>query len=412
MGIYYPQLRNISPNSLYNNLPDSTDDNYETTRSLYESVINNNPITQNQQQSIIENYHSDENIVIKRRKNFTNSSFYYENYDFDYLDNYLEDYHKALMLTGISGIVLKELFNLIGLPGLGNISFAVSETLYFAINLAEFFVKNEYDVNDYEIAVIARNASVIIPKASQAMGILHNYPTNMAENYYQRFYVQEYSDVGRYYPFDTFEGFSIYTDSNTLDAYRHTMWNALMTVEFNNNFAKEFSDAHEYGFLINSENSIVDNQKLSVDMDLLNNASGRSIGTWWNSNSDILIPQMNNLYNREVSEWEGLAEYVYHCVSYGDYYKIYTFGGNHTFQDGSLFTSDTWISTHIKNGPSSSTPPTVEDALKKEIIETEIDGLIYTNFGEAEQYIIDNPLKNNIATNYPGLPYFYYPPKC
>ena len=412
VGIYYPQLRNISPNSIYNNLPDENAENYESICSFYESVINDNPITQSQQQNLINDYHSSENLIIKRRKNFSEDNFYYENYDFDYLEEYLKDHHAELILTQISGMNLKSLFVYIGLSMIEGFSFAISETLYFAINLVTTLTNNGYGVNDYEIAVIARNALLIISKASNALDILYNYPTNMANQYYQRFYVKEYTEIGEYYPFNSFEGCSFYVDNNTLNAYKHTMWNALMTVEFSDSFAKEFSDAHEYGFLMNSEESITHNAKLSVDMDLLNNASGRNIGTWWNSNSVLLIPQMSNFYNREVSAWEGLAEYVYHCVSYGDYYQIYTFGGNRTFQDGSLFIPDTWVSTHIKNGPSSSTPPTVNDALKKEIIETEIEGLIYTNFGEAKQYIIDNPLENDIAINYPGLPYFYYPPKC
>ncbi|MCX7748374.1 MAG: hypothetical protein N2645_16040 [Clostridia bacterium] len=54
------------------------------------------------------------------------------------------------------------------------------------------------------------------------------------------------------------------------DAFRHTLWNALMQVQIGTKMAKFFGDAHEFGNI----NSINNDKK----MDLLNNNVGRKIG--------------------------------------------------------------------------------------------------------------------------------------
>lgn len=62
------------------------------------------------------------------------------------------------------------------------------------------------------------------------------------------------------------------------DAFRHCVWNALMTKRANADFAKKFGDAHEYGD--------ADQPVAERDMDLFNNAHGRSVGTEGEGRSD------------------------------------------------------------------------------------------------------------------------------
>ena len=56
-------------------------------------------------------------------------------------------------------------------------------------------------------------------------------------------------------------------DDNAANAFRHTLWNALMAQELGYDMAKKFADAHEYG-----------QSGPSTEMDLYNNEFGRNIG--------------------------------------------------------------------------------------------------------------------------------------
>lgn len=69
-----------------------------------------------------------------------------------------------------------------------------------------------------------------------------------------------------------------YYKSDTLgggngDAFRHTLWNALMTKSIGESICKVFADANELDANQNSKA-----EKLAVEMDYYNNAQGRQIG--------------------------------------------------------------------------------------------------------------------------------------
>ncbi|MGG3642051.1 hypothetical protein ABES38_11845 [Bacillus gobiensis] len=57
-------------------------------------------------------------------------------------------------------------------------------------------------------------------------------------------------------------------DDNNANAYRHAFWNAILSREMGTDNAKKWTDAHEYG-----------HKSLGTEMDLKNNATGRSIYT-------------------------------------------------------------------------------------------------------------------------------------
>lgn len=52
------------------------------------------------------------------------------------------------------------------------------------------------------------------------------------------------------------------------DAFRHSLWNALMAKDLGASYAKQWGDAHEYG-----------QSGIDPEMDLYNNAKGRTIVT-------------------------------------------------------------------------------------------------------------------------------------
>jgi len=68
-------------------------------------------------------------------------------------------------------------------------------------------------------------------------------------------------------------------DHNTANAYKHTLWNAIMTYEIGREFAKIYADAHEDG----------QTDMDATNMDLYNNAIGREIGDIYKYNENLAM---------------------------------------------------------------------------------------------------------------------------
>ncbi len=124
-----------------------------------------------------------------------------------------------------------------------------------------------------------------------------------------------------------------------------------------------------------------DEEKLAVDMDLLNNASGRTIGNAWKTKSSS-FRALNSTYPEiPVDDWAALGYYVLHEVSFGRYLpRILTFSTDSI--NGTLGTSS---------------------------LPSFYEGLVYTNFGEKENW---EKIIGNSTTPYSKRPYFNYPPGC
>lgn len=86
------------------------------------------------------------------------------------------------------------------------------------------------------------------------------------------------------------------------DAFRHTYFAALLSLEFGGTFAKNLTDAHE---------SLAE-PGLDKDMDLHNNARGIALYAIWKENYKV---GNDNLWNQ-------LAEYITHAVRFGQFYNI------------------------------------------------------------------------------------------
>ncbi len=114
-------------------------------------------------------------------------------------------------------------------------------------------IKNNSNKSNYNGKFTKAEIKLIIrhPIKATKVNTAKKHADNKTNNYYER--KVHYLDNG--------------------DAFRHGLWNALMTKYIGRDWAKKFADAHEYGVSQNSES-----EKLDVQMDYINNEKGRSYG--------------------------------------------------------------------------------------------------------------------------------------
>ncbi len=92
------------------------------------------------------------------------------------------------------------------------------------------------------------------------------------------------------------------------DAFRHTYWSALLTRSIGATKAKQLTDAHE--------TSTTD--PLDKEMDLRNNASGRSLYNEW----------VNKFHYSGLDAQNEIAHFIHHCVANGEVYDCVKFSSN------------------------------------------------------------------------------------
>lgn len=95
------------------------------------------------------------------------------------------------------------------------------------------------------------------------------------------------------------------SDGSQHNALKHTMWNALMTKRYGQEYAKKMANSHEFGAKENL-NLNVSQQEL-MNMDLFNNAIGRGLGKtfkkshWYgNYNDELAWEIVRKIDNKEI----------------------------------------------------------------------------------------------------------------
>ena len=89
-------------------------------------------------------------------------------------------------------------------------------------------------------------------------------------NLYQGIRVLNYGMIAKIRAEDRFDDSTLSQGNG--DAFRHSLWNALMSSEFGQSVAKQWSDAHEYGTPVNDD--------IDMEMDLYNNGVGYRLGQY------------------------------------------------------------------------------------------------------------------------------------
>ena len=287
------------------NVPDKDSSTYEKDLANLKTALSQNSMTLNEATSLlIQNSEISESKGIKSR--------YYETYDFSRLETLLNNMNKELEAVCTANILITvESFILA-------ILCPITLTVTIPVNIASWgvFAAFETDfldnLNDYELAVINAHSS-IYSKAFNAMQIKDK-PVAKSIEYLSN----EYTEKG-----------SIIDFNNTLDAYRHTYWSALMCYEFGKDAAKDMADAHEYGPLKNGDVDTED-EMIAVDMDLKNNEAGRNLGLAWPYIKDRLMYNHRDYAIVPNDNWDALAFYSLKFVSEGSSSanNVYTFASD------------------------------------------------------------------------------------
>ncbi|MDR1697891.1 MAG: hypothetical protein LBR37_03130 [Erysipelotrichaceae bacterium] len=261
------------------------------------------------------------------------------------------------------------------------------------------------EVGDYQKAVLYHYSNGFTSGAAiDALAIynIRNEAIDMSAHYYADYYGGNSSYDIKHLN----EGDNI---NNHWDAYRRFYATALLTLKLGEDFAKDFTDAHEYDLvkpgIVGSSNYDTRKKKLAVDMDLLNNNAGIYWAIMWRDKYRSVCMDIKSQYPEitELGDIPGASRtgfdpefcyFLHHRVAYGfsyTYDPIVTFGdingdGKYVQDDG----EDKMIleGQEIKPCPRS-------------------DGLVYTNFGEKEHYE-----KHYGEGNFREAPYFKYPRYC
>lgn len=394
---YYPELRNLSPEYKYQNLPNPSSPLYQTKLNQMISAFNTRPISISDMASYLNSSINNNVNNAATINNFPNSTYYYENYDFAYLEDLLDELNQAVIINLVAaGVTLLGALILMCIPGgqgAGTVLAIASSALSLS-TIAPFLAQKKFNINDYELAVINHYPKIYLHPITFID--IKTKSENKALEYYGRFYTKdeegsEYNNIEGFIPTGGSDG-NTHTNNNTLDAYRHTYWNALMYSTIGAEEAKAFTDAHEYGEIVNGFGDSR-SRKLSADMDLLNNEAGRVVGNWWIRNGEW-FRSLRYVHTEIPSDvWDALAYYTFHVVSYGYYsgYNIYTFGDIDNNGKYDVETEDYRI----------------DDYSSIIINRNGTEGLVNTNFGEAKKYMFEN----NVPI-YPRREYFFYPPFC
>lgn len=376
-GYYYPSLRNFSPNYIYSNLPNPNSNNYLEEKNAFLEIVESSDIFFSQQESLISNLTSPSVMQSVASMMLVANQNYHYQIDFSYLDEYLQEFllyieANSSPLSNIDsfGDFLQLLLSSCPSIAIGDIyEFFCYETQFLS-TLSQYETAVAFQ---YQLHLESINAKNIMEKAK-----------TKDNEYYEDYYTTVIN--GEYI---------VDEDNNTLDAFRHTYLSALLYIEYGENCARELTEAREYNTIRNNPHYSTNSElRLSIDMDLLNNKAGRTIGEWWSRNGNIIINKHNQYPEIPTNNWDALAYYVLHCVSYGEVYDIYTFGSLLRI-DGELYIDEDKSDSCFLDGSGNMTLSKFHR------------GLAFTNYGESEWYKKQFP-----NSTYTERPYFYYPPKC
>lgn len=149
------------------------------------------------------------------------------------------------------------------------------------------------------VVVVVVVAKVAVDSAIDSMEELNDAEKELAKSdYIAAYQVNEARKITAEYIDDVY-GAQNDRDNTQVNAYRHAMWNAIMTDKMGAEKAKKFADAHE---------QFPDNPYASKQMDLHNNALGRKIAQdYAGQGYDVFSIEIQNaIQNGEavVIEWD------------------------------------------------------------------------------------------------------------
>ncbi len=288
------------------NVPDPKSETFQNDVDALETALNKNPMTLNEATNLVVSKDEQKKILCSYRS--ADNLRYYETYDFSKLDELLDELNEQMTVFCAANVILLVKSFILGI--------FCRPTLVktIPINVAAWGVFKAFDsnflgkLNDYELAVINAYHS-IHGKPFIAMK-MQTVPGDKAEAFFGKSYGEDLAN-------------------NTLDAYRHTYWNATMTHWFGDEAAKYMADAHEYGPLKNGEVNTL-NEKRAVDMDLMNNEAGRAIGRQYPMHQDKMMRSLKDNLNINADNWDAIGYYTLKFVSQGycSTHHIYTFASD------------------------------------------------------------------------------------
>lgn len=299
LSVVCPEYVPSSPLNGTKRVPDRDSSTFSVDFLNLKAIISEKNLTLNEATSL---------FAAKEDDGISSKGRFFDGYNFAYLDLILEEFQeKCQHLRNLDDkmpflIVLNTLI----CPAQGLVTFGIGRGIkkvisYFDSNFLE-------QCNRYEVAVVTHYSS-IYTQASSVLAIKEK-AENKALTYF--------FDKGKY------ENDS----NNTVDAYRHVYWNALMRVQFGEEGAKAIADAHEYGPIKDGEVNDLDKYR-AVDMDLKNNIAGRRIGKMWLTTSaqEQLFKNSKKYPEIPTEEKDALAFYTvrYVCEGFYEPNNIYTF---------------------------------------------------------------------------------------
>lgn len=293
------------------NVPDPKSETFQNDVDALETALNKNPMTLNEATNLVVSKDEQKKILCSYRS--ADGLRYYETYDFSKLDELLDKMNEQMTVFYAANVVLLVKSVILGILCPSTLTSTIP------INIAAWGVFKAFDsnflgkLNDYELAVI--NAYHSIHGKPFIATKMQSVPGDKAKEFFGKHYKNSLGN-------------------NTLDAYRHTYWNATMTHWFGDEAAKYMADAHEYGPLKNGEVNTLD-EKRAVDMDLMNNEAGRAIGRQYPMHQDKMMRSLKDNLNINADNWDAIGYYTLKFVSQGycSTHYIYTFASDLVLND-------------------------------------------------------------------------------
>ena len=299
------------------NVPDMRSATFQKDLDALEAALNENPMTLTEATSLVMAKDEQKKTLCSYRSG--GNPRYYETYDFGNLDELLDEMNEQMKAFCVVNSFITAASFVLGIFAPSSLAVTIP------INVACWGVFKAFGsnflgkLNDYELAVINSYQS-IYGKPFIAMK-MQSVPGDKAKDFFGGPYK---NNLG----------------NNTLDAYRHTYWNATMTHWFGDEAAKRMADAHEYGPLKNGEVNTLD-KKRAVDMDLMNNEAGRAIGRQYPMHRDKMMRSLKDNLNINADNWDAIGYYTLKFVSQGycSTHHIYTFASDLVLNDSTDYSN-------------------------------------------------------------------------
>ncbi len=297
------------------NVPDPKSATFQKDLDALEAALSDNPMTLNEATSLVMAKDAQKKTLCSYRSG--GNLRYYETYDFGNLDELLDKMNEQMKAACVINSFITAASFVLG------VFVPSSLAVTIPVNVACWGAFKAFDsnflgkLNDYELAVINAYSAFRrnIPVTINVKG--------KAEDKAKEYFFDSYKKL------TSSEQKEVSLANNTLDAYRHTYWNATMAYWFGEEAAKRMADAHEYGPLKNGEVNTLD-KKRAVDMDLMNNEAGRAIGKQYPMHQERMIRSIKDNLGIVVDNWGALGYYTLKFVSdgYCSTHRIYTFASD------------------------------------------------------------------------------------